>query len=480
MNFQFADYLIVAAYITAILYIGNFLSHKNKPKPNNAVEDYILAGRQLTLPLFVGTLVASWYGNIFGVGEFIYGRGLVGWLCFGFPYYIAGLIFALFFAKKVRSYNVFTIPEQINLKYGRIPSFVASVIVLVITIPAAYILMLGFIIKLFTHWDLNICIIVAAVLALLYIYRGGFRSDVLTNTAQFILMYIGFGALLIFTLIHFGSFDTMLTALPEAHKKLSGNYSIQIIIVWFIIALQTFVDPSFHQRCSSAQTPSIAKNGILVSIIFWMIFDFFTLSTGLYARAYIKLDDPMMSFPALGEAVMPVVWKGLFLVAMLSTVMSSLTSYTFISGTTIGHDILKPLQKRFALLNNINTQTLIRFGLIVSIFFSVLLAISLPSAVGLIYKTSSIAVPGLLAPLILSYFKKDYIKKKQASIIMLTSSSTSALWQLFIFLIDKKVIILNSFVISIEPMIPGIIVSIILSSIFVIKKKSNVDNIKYY
>ena len=50
--------------------------------------EYLVAGRRLTLPAFVATLVSTWYGGILGVGEYAWRHGLSNWLVFGVPYYL--------------------------------------------------------------------------------------------------------------------------------------------------------------------------------------------------------------------------------------------------------------------------------------------------------------------------------------------------------------------------------------------------------
>ncbi len=457
MTLSLADILVIGAYFVIILYIG-FVVASKKERSSESKEDYLLAGRKLTLPLFVASLVATWYGSILGIGEFVYTSGFVAWVCFGLPYYIAAGIFAYFLAGKIRQSNVTSIPEQIKLKYGNIAGIASSVIVLVITIPAAYILMLGIIIQLFSGWALWVSIIIGAVLSLVYLFTGGFRADVYTNTAQFVLMYVGFALLLVFSISHFGSFTEMSTLLPANHTTFSGGYNWQFLLAWFIIAFQTFVDPSFHQRCSAAKSPKTARNGILISIGFWAVFDFLTLSTGLYAKAYLNIDNPLMSFPMLGQAVLPSFFKGIFIVSLLATVMSTLDSYAFLSALTIGNDILS----QFKRMQKYSTQTLTKIGLIISGIFGVVMAIAIPSAVEIIYKTASIAVPGLIFPLTLSMNDKYSITPKSALFIMVASSLTALIWT-----------ILKSyefeFFKEIEPMFPGIIFAFILT-LFSIKR----------
>ncbi len=479
ISFSIADFVILVIYLAGILYIGFFISRRKRPPAVTSTEEFILAGRGITLPIFVGTLVATWYGNILGIGEFINNDGIVAWICFAFPYYIAAGFFAAFIAKRIRSSNVKTIPEQMLKKYGRSASVVASFIVLVITIPAAYILILGVLIQAFVGWDLWLCVIAGTVLSMAFLFTGGFRADILTNSAQFILMYIGFAVLLYYTVSAFGSPSVMLDNLPERHLELTGGYGWQFVIVWFIISFQTLVDPGFHQRCAAAKTPEIAQRGIIISIICWMIFDFLTLSTGLYAAAYIDSANPMMSYPLLAEAVLPYFWKGLFFVTLLATVMSTLDSYAFISGITIGNDILEPIKHKFRSMKDLSTESLSRIGLAITAITGIFLSIVLPSAVQLIYKTASIAVPGLLFPLLITYSNKYIVKRGRIVIIMLSASLSSAIWTIGNILAYKRNFLFSEIFIIIEPMVPGILVSLILSIIFVkrISRNNNVERI---
>jgi SSS family solute:Na+ symporter len=424
----------------------------SRRKTSSSKVDFLLAGRKLTVPLFVATLVATWYGNILGVGEFVYNYGIVAWVCFGIVYYIAAILYALLVAGKIRKSGTFTIPEKMTRKYGEKTGVISSLIVLIITIPAAYVLMLGILLQLFTGWNLTLSIIVGTVVSLVYIYHGGFKSDVLTNAVQFLIMYAGFGALLVFTVLQFGSPVEMFSQLPAEHVKVFGGFSWTYILAWFFIAFQTFVDPSFYQRCLAAETPQTAKKGILISVAFWLLFDIMTLITGLYAKVYFANIEAVMAYPALGESVLPVVWKGLFITALLSTVMSTLDSYAFLSAATIGNDILKKVFK------SRKTTDLTKAGLIITGIFSVLLALILPSPIEIVFRTASVAVPGLILPLIIAYNSKLELRKGFVPVIMLGSSAVAFIW-----------LMLQSYgfaavpILQLEPMLAGLIVSLILA-----------------
>ncbi|OQX83765.1 hypothetical protein B6D60_10055, partial [candidate division KSB1 bacterium 4484_87] len=87
------DALIIMMYMVFVLYIGFQLWRKEK---RSDISSFLLAGRRLTLPSFVATLVSTWYGGILGVGEYSYKFGISNWLVFGVPYYVAALIFGIF------------------------------------------------------------------------------------------------------------------------------------------------------------------------------------------------------------------------------------------------------------------------------------------------------------------------------------------------------------------------------------------------
>ena len=129
--------------------------------------------------------------------------------------------------------------------------------------------------------------------------------------------------------------------LPSLHLSWHGGNSFQYMAVWCFIGLWTFVDPNFYHRCIAAKSASIAKRGIFVSIGFWALFVFLTISAGLYSRLLVpELSVKALSLPILSLNVLPTVAKGVFFAGLLATIMSTIDSLGLISGITIGRDIL--------------------------------------------------------------------------------------------------------------------------------------------
>ncbi|MCF7805263.1 MAG: sodium:solute symporter family protein [Candidatus Marinimicrobia bacterium] len=415
------DYLLIGAYIVALVIIG-FRFARSKL---DQTEDYLLASRALTLPGFVATLVSTWYGGILGVGEFSYQYGLSNWIVFGVPYYIFAGFFALFLAKKVRDSNLYTIPDRLYQYYDKKTGLLGAFFTFLMVSPAPYILMLGILINLLFGWTLLPSIIVGTLFSIAYVYFGGFRSVLRTDYLQFGLMFAGFLVMVYLAFQSYGGLDFLQSVLPESHLSWSGGNSIQYILVWFFIAIWTLVDPGFHQRCYGAQSGKVAKNGILISIVFWAIFDFLTTTTGLYARAILTDVPALMSYPLLAEELLPPILKGLFYVGLIAVIMSTIDSFSFLSAVTIGRDFLWRL---FGDPDNDRSSFYSRIGLIITGVVAVLMVITIPSVIDLWYTIGTLLIPALIYPLLATYFSRRIITGNTAFMVSLTGFAVSALW----------------------------------------------------
>src|ERR1035437_1797487 len=75
---------------------------RSKLKKSHAIEDKVellLMGRKITLPLFIASLVASWYGEISGATAFTFQYGMFSFLTQSLVWYAVYLIFAFVLIK---------------------------------------------------------------------------------------------------------------------------------------------------------------------------------------------------------------------------------------------------------------------------------------------------------------------------------------------------------------------------------------------
>ncbi len=415
-------------------------------------KEYLLAGRSLTLPAFVATTVSSWYGGILGVGEYSYNYGLSNWLVFGVPYYLYALVFALLLARRARRSPALTVPDQLRARYGPAVALLGSAVLFVMTAPAAYMLALGTLIRHITGIPLTTALIVGTAFSLAYVFRGGLRGVVLTDKIQFALMFLGFAVILPTAVIKLGGFGWLRANLPAEHLSATGGQGFQAIAVWYFIASATLVEPAFYQRCFAAKDESTARRGLLVSILFWIVFDFLTTSTGLYARAALPgLAEAgglgaQGSYPALAEQILPPAAASLFMVGLLATVMSTIDSYAFLAAVTFGRDILWRLRGSQGDSNRFS-----RLGIWVTGFVSIALALWRESIVGLWHDLGSVGTPVLLFPLALSFTTR---RPRPRWILagMILSGSVSLAW----VLVERSA---GSYPLGVRPIFPGLVLS---------------------
>ena len=460
ISFNWLDILIILSFFVSIIFIGFYTGRKT----GTEATDYLLSARKLSLFLFIAVNVSTWYGGILGVGEFTYRYGLVSWFTQGFPYYVFAFLFAIFFAKKIREASLFTIPDKLTEVYGKNNGIISAVIVFVLVSPAPYLLMTANLISLIFNISIIPSLIISLILSLIYLIRGGFRSNVYVDVFQFFVMFVGFILIVTFSGIQFGTFDFLSSSLPENHLKITGGMSPAFLIVWFFIALWTFADPGFHQRSYAANSGNIAKWGIIISIFFWALFDFLTTTTGLFAKGVLpKLDNPVLAFPLFAEKVLPSGIKGIFYAALFATILSTQVSFLFLSGTTIGRDFIFRIRKD-ADESYLKSYTII--GLIISGVIAIFLAYLIPSVIQIWYTIGSLFIPGIILPVVSAYYPKLRISNKIISFEMIAAFLASTIWY-FVRSLFATVSVLN----EVEPMLVGLLFSIGIHLIGFLYKK---------
>jgi len=440
------DIIVVILFFSVILAVGFYAGKRDK----KSSEDYILSGRKLGLFLFVLTNVATWYGGILGVGEFTYRYGIFSWVTQGLPYYLFAILFALFFAEKIRSASLFTIPEKILEKFGKKPALFAGILIFILVSPAPYLLMIGNLISLIFNTNLAVSLIIGLLLSSLYLFKGGYSADIFTDAVEFFVMFAGFIVIVATAYFTLGGVDYLTVNLPVTHLDPTGGESPFYMLVWFLIALWTFADPGFHQRCYAAKSGKVAKWGLIISVLFWALFDFLTTTTGLYSRvANPEMANPVLSFPLLAEKILGPGLKGLFYAALFATIMSTLNSFLFLSGVTFGRDIIKTNRDKNS---DSVSNNYVKIGIVIASIISLLLSLYFTSVIEIWYVFGSICIPGLIYPIFGSYFPAFALRKKYVIYQMFTAVLLGIIWYVF-----REMLPAESWIYSIEPMIIGML-----------------------
>lgn len=349
---DWAVFVFILLITFAAAVYGNLRLKKESKKMSTL--DYLLMGRQLTLPLFVATLVATWYGGIFGVNEITFNYGIYNFVTQGVFWYVAYLIFAFFIAEKVTRFPSVTLPDLTGKLFGPKSAKVAAVFTFFYITPVAYVLSLG----MFLHMIFGISILSGMIwgtlFTCLYTAWGGFRSVVFSDLVQFFVMCSAVLLVVIFSVQAFGGLSFLKETLPPSHFTITGGNSWLNTFIWGFIALATLIDPSFYQRCFAAKNPQIVKKGILISTFIWFCFDFCTTAGSLYARALLPQAEPGQAYFFYAIQLLPTGLKGFFVAGILAIILSTLNSFLFISANTLSFDFLRNRFRNIVLSNRIS------------------------------------------------------------------------------------------------------------------------------
>ncbi len=432
----------------------------NSPLDRHYFRHMIMA-RTLTLPLFIATLVASWYGGIFGVTEISYNTGIYCFLTQGIFWYISYIIFALFVVKTISKYAPYTFPDMIHELFGKRSSYLSSIFNFFNVLPIAYTLSLGLLIHTIFGLNLYLSTIIGSFCIITYTIKGGMLADVYSDLIHFIVMCSSVLLVVVFAYYYLGDFSTLHQKLPSHYFTLQSDQSISSIFMWLFIALSTLVNPSFYQKCFATNSYKITRTGIFISIIIWMIFDCCTVLGGMYAKLYydslyssgeyfssINAHSSMYLIMALD--ILPPGLKGFFIAGILATIISTLDSNLLISSNTLCFDII---DKRY---RSIRLQ---RISIILVALLAICLSFIFNGSVKQVWKhIGSLTSGSLTVPVFFGLIHPHILKDNQFIITVLSS---------FVLMLVLP------FFLNIEKIFIGILTGIIFTIIFILVNKLN-------
>lgn len=459
-NLSFFDYfifiLILVVTFAFVLY-GNLKGQELNQSESDKVLDMLLMGRKLTLPMFTATLVATWYGGIYGVAELAFKNGIYNFITQGFFWYLTYLIFAFFLVDKIAPYKAITLPDLVGKIFGVKSEKLAALFNILNLVPVAYCISLGLFIKMLFNLPLELSIISGVLIVLSYSLIGGFRSVVFSDIFQFFIMTSSVLLVFILSFISFGI--SPLENLPGSYFHPLGEHGLLETLAWGLIALGTLVDPNFYQRCFAVDKNKTAKRGIILSTFVWIIFDLSLTFGAMYAKATMPEAEASTGYFVYALSILPDGLRGFFLAGICATILSTLDSYLFLAGTTLSYDLLPA---RFQKSNISQRISIVLIGLIAT-----LLSFSFDGNIKAVWKAlGSISTSALLVPLMWTHMSSS----KKEDITFLLSASFGAFASIWWRLSGSK----ETY--SLDEIYVGVIASIIglISSVLITRFQAQV------
>ena len=403
------DYVIIALYLSGMVGVGLWFAKKHTD-----FDDFFLAGRSLTTPLLITTLISTYYGIdvLFGDSQLGFTDGVVAWFGYARPTYAFFLIAAFLLAQRLREENFKSLPDILDKYYGKKTRYVGAVTSFIYSLPALSLYGFGMLGDVILSWKPIVGMLVFGGIALVYTLTGGFWAVVLTDSIQFVMMCVVLAFAFPFAMNLIGGFDSMIDTLEPSYFDTMGDLSIWLIIIYASTGLSILVEPTFYQRIFAAKSYKSVRNALIIGIFIWGSYDWMITILAMSAKVGVLKGllpggvAPDAALLTIMVAALPAGALGLFIAGVLSTEMSTLDSYCLVAGGNVAYDIYKPALKPDATDTELIKTT--RYGILLSWFLGFAMAVSFEQMLGLWVFLASILISSTLAPILLGIYIPNF------------------------------------------------------------------------
>ena len=403
------DYVIIALYLSGMVGVGLWFAKKHTD-----FDDFFLAGRSLTTPLLITTLISTYYGIdvLFGDSQLGFTDGVVAWFGYARPTYAFFLIAAFLLAQRLREENFKSLPDILDKYYGKKTRYVGAVTSFIYSLPALSLYGFGMLGDVILGWKPIVGMLVFGGIALVYTLTGGFWAVVLTDSIQFVMMCVVLAFAFPFAMNLIGGFDSMIDTLEPSYFDTMGDLSIWLIIIYASTGLSILVEPTFYQRIFAAKSYKSVRNALIIGVFIWGSYDWMITILAMSAKVGVLKGllpgdvAPDAALLTIMVAALPAGALGLFIAGVLSTEMSTLDSYCLVAGGNVAYDIYKRALKPDATDSELIKTT--RYGILLSWFLGFAMAVSFEQMLGLWVFLASILISSTLAPILLGIYIPNF------------------------------------------------------------------------
>lgn len=415
------------AYLILMIVIGYLASRKVKNS-----DDYLVAGRSMSLPVLVGTLTAGWLGagTVVGYASIGYDNGLgaLWWAIGG----LTGAFIIVVMAKKLRAIAKYTVPDLLELRFSPLARILGAIpIILAFTAIVGYQMKaVGYVLEVIMGIDAGTGLLIGGLVIIAYTVAGGMLSVAYTDVAQYVLLLVG---LIIATPIAFkaaGGFAGWTDTLPATHFEPTGGLGIigALAVLLPFLMLAT-VDQNLYQRMFSAESSKTARKGAIIALISAAFVMGLVFIISLSSRTLFPgIRSDLAVYTVATDLLNPVLGTVL-LIAILSIIMSTSDSYLLSPATNIVKDIYVRFMKPDATDKTILLQT--RVWVVILGVLALSGALWFETVLQYAMVAYTIYGAGVFFPIVTSFFWRGATNAGAVSAIIGGTIST-IIWEFFV------------------------------------------------
>ncbi len=335
--------VVIVAYLFVLVGFGTYTTRRRA----RSGDDFMVAGRSLTAPILVATLLATWIGSgdIFSVADLSYNHGYSsligsagGWL---------GIIVVYFIAGRVRRFGQYTVPDILEARYDYRARILATIttILAFVTIVSYQFRGGGWVINIISDGAVSEStgMIIMAVFAICYTLLAGMLSLAYLDVVNGVVIIGGVFLAVPFLISNAGGVPEIAANVTPRADPVLGNMSALKAAGYFIPTLLLALgNGNMYQRFFSARDEHEARKAVIGWVIGVIVLGIALQTLAVVGSSMFKGLPPEKS----GKIILLVAHDGLPLVvgcilisSIIAIIMSTANSFLLVPATNIMRDI---------------------------------------------------------------------------------------------------------------------------------------------
>lgn len=412
-------YAVVLIVYTILMYVVGWVAERRI----SSVEDFLVAGRKLPLPMATATLVATWYGAevLLQTSDEVYSGGLRNALMDPLGTGLCLILAGWLIAKPMWKMHLTTVPDFFYRRFGRASEVLSAVILVPSYLGwvAAQFTGLAALLEIIFGIPFVWGVILVAVLGTGYTVLGGMWSVAWTDAIQLVFILIGLLILGYETVTFLGA-GSFAIGLENFWKQVPLDR-------WTIIAPETQGADILHlcgalaigslgnipvqdlmQRMFAAKSAEVARWACWTSGVLYVLMAAIPLFVALGANAVLGESEESGVITRMAVKLLNPFLLLMFVLAVISAVLSTIDSATMAAASILGQNLFLhlPVVRKKA-WNDKTVLRLQRICVIVIALLSLATAFSGQTAYELLRDSYSMTLVGLFVPLMAGLYWKE-------------------------------------------------------------------------
>jgi Na+/proline symporter len=378
-------------------------------------EDYIVAGRRLPLSLATATLFATWFGagTVLTAADEIRVEGLKAAALEPYGAGLCLLLAGVFLARRLWAMKVLTISD-VFARFGpksealsvmvTVPSYIGWIAVQLVALGGTLHVSLGL--------SMTTGILLVAGVSLVYTLMGGMWSVTITDAVQIVLivfgvLWLGYTA---FDMLGEGALVDGVAALSQRAAPerlvLIPRESMGELVGWLgvliVASLGNLPAQELAQRIMAAKSEQVATRACLLAGALYLSLGTVPVLIGLAAPLLLPDGQTEAVLQSLALQLFSPAMSVVFVLSIVSVVMSTITSGLLAPATTLAHNLLRP-----RVPERVSSLTLCRLSVVFVLVVSVVVAMLGENAYAILEASYAMGLVGLFVPFVAGLYAVD-------------------------------------------------------------------------